>query len=59
MKKIEFEKFELIYPNVFLKDLCKTVLDNFLVHCQKENLNPFPKYYAGDYFLEILNKKEP
>lgn len=55
-KKLEFEEFELIYPNIFLKNLCKKVLDNFLIHCQEKKLNPFSQYYAGDYLLDVLNK---
>jgi hypothetical protein len=55
-KKLEFKEFELIYPNMFLKNLCKKVLDNFLIHCQEKKLNPFSQYYAGDYLLDVLNK---
>ncbi|MDD2383798.1 MAG: hypothetical protein PHN18_06365 [Sulfurospirillaceae bacterium] len=56
IKKLEFKEFELIHPNIFLKNLCKKVLDNFLIDCQEKKLNPFSKYYAGDYLLDVLNK---
>lgn len=56
IKKLEFKEFELIHPNRFLKNLCIKILDNFLIHCQEKKLNPFSKYYPGDYLLNVLNK---
>lgn len=53
----EIEEFELIYPNIFLKNLCKKVLDNFLIHCQEQKLDPFLKYYAGEYLVKDLNER--
>lgn len=57
-EKLEFKEFELIHPNRFLKNLCKKILDNFLIQCQEKKLNPFSKYYAGNYLLDVLNKDE-
>ena len=48
--------FELVYPSSFLHDLCKTVFSNVIEYLKEGNINPFPNYYAGDFWLKELNK---
>jgi hypothetical protein len=36
---------EIIFPNIFLKNLAKEGLSNFINYCIKEQINPFPRYY--------------
>ncbi len=48
-------RIELLYPSKFLETLSKTVLNNVIQYLKKGNINPFPHYYAGDYWLEKLN----
>jgi hypothetical protein len=48
--------FELVYPSDFLSKLCRSTLKNAVAYLKKGNINPFPSYFAGDYWLEDLNK---
>lgn len=48
--------FELVYPSEFLSKLCSSILENVVVYLKCGNINPFPNYYAGDYWLGELNK---
>ena len=48
--------FELVYPSDFLSNLCRTILRNVVEYLENGNINPFPNYYAGDYWLGELNK---
>ncbi len=43
---------ELIFPNTFLKKLSEEGLENFIEYCRKEQLNPFPMYYAERKIFE-------
>ncbi|PMG27812.1 hypothetical protein BCU94_18835 [Shewanella sp. 10N.286.52.C2] len=47
---------ELVYPTSFIKELCHKVFSNVIVYLHKGNINPFPHYHAGDYWLEGLNR---
>ncbi len=48
-------RIELLYPSKFLETLSKTVLNNVIQYLRDGNINPFPHYYAGEYWLERLN----
>ncbi len=48
-------RIELIYPALFLKNISEIVLQNVIKYFENKNINPFPDYYAGDYWLEKLN----
>ena len=50
-----FKEIKLIYPQLFLKELSESALANTIKYFQKNNKNPFPDYYAGDYWLNELN----
>ncbi|MFT5298371.1 MAG: hypothetical protein ACI9YH_004419 [Colwellia sp.] len=49
-------KVELVYPTVFIENLCNTILGNVMEYFKKGNINPFPHYYSGEYWLEGLNR---
>lgn len=49
-------RFELVYPSSFLSSICKTILQSIYEYLSKGNINPFPTYYAGDFWLRDLNK---
>lgn len=48
-------RFELVYPVNFLKNLVNTTLNNVIEYLKKGNINPFPHYYAGNYWITKLN----
>ena len=52
--KKESEHIELIFSNSFLKKLAIEGLTNFIIYCEKNNLNPFSQYYAE----RILHEKK-
>lgn len=47
--------FELVFPTPMLYALCKTALKNVCKYFRNGNINPFPHYYSGDYWLRNLN----
>ena len=46
---------ELVYPTSFLSAISSEILKNVSAYFRAGNINPFPHYYAGDYWLEGLN----
>lgn len=48
-------RFELVYPTQFLKSLSEKTLENVVDYLKDGNINPFPHYYAGDYWITELN----
>uniref|UniRef100_UPI001C1F9889 hypothetical protein n=1 Tax=Marinobacterium profundum TaxID=1714300 RepID=UPI001C1F9889 len=48
-------RIELVYPASFLSNMAATILDNIILYLKDGNINPFPHYYAGDYWIEELN----
>lgn len=49
------ERIELVYPVGFLRDLTSTVLRSVTNHFLTKAVNPFPAFYAGDYWISALN----
>ena len=47
---------ELVYPTLFIENLCKIILNNTITYFRNGNINPFPHYYSGEYWLEGLNR---
>jgi hypothetical protein len=48
-------RFELVYPTQFLKSLSEKTLENVVDYLKDGNINPFPHYYAGDYWITEFN----
>jgi hypothetical protein len=48
-------KVELVYTSSFLADLSERTLSNIVEYFKVGNINPFPYYYAGDYWISDLN----
>jgi hypothetical protein len=49
------KSIELVYPTTFIKKLCHEILKKVNEYLINGNINPFPHYYSGDYWLEGLN----
>lgn len=47
---------ELIYPASCLEKIARETLKNVAIYLKEGNINPFPHYYAGDYWIEALNR---
>lgn len=47
---------ELVYPTNFLSTISSSILKNVSTYFRTGNINPFPHYHAGDYWLEGLNR---
>jgi len=53
---LQHMKVELVYPTIFIENLCISTLSNVMEYFKKGNINPFPHYYSGEYWLEGLNR---
>lgn len=53
--KLKPLRIELVYPTQFLKGLSEETLKNVVGYLNDGNINPFPHYYAGDYWVRELN----
>lgn len=47
---------ELVYPVKFMSSLCTSVLKNTINYFRESDLDPFSTYYAGEFWLNELNK---
>ena len=54
--KINPIKIELVYPTEFLKTLSSTIFSHVIQYFKDGNINPFPHYYAGDNWINALNR---
>ena len=48
-------RFILVYPICFLNNLTHTTFENVMKYLKENNINPFPHFYAGDYWVDVLN----
>ena len=48
-------RIELVYPTQFIKGLTESTLENVVNYLKDGNINPFPHYYAGDYWIADIN----
>lgn len=48
-------KFELVYTTKLLENISREMLVNTTEYFKEGNINPFPHYFAGEYWLPELN----
>jgi len=48
-------RFILVYPTYFLEKLTHSTFNNVMEYLKQNNINPFPHFYAGDYWIDVLN----
>jgi hypothetical protein len=46
---------ELVYPDVFLLNLCRNALNNLQAYLIRNRLNPYDSYRFGTYWISELN----
>ena len=47
---------ELVYPVEFLNNLSHKTLENVIKYFRDGNMNPFPHYYSGDFWIDAFNR---